>query len=405
MNNNTLKQSLALITAGFILHTQGSALDLDAAMQRVIAQSPTLLTAETEICIRDAEKEQVSYFINPSLSIESENIGTGEKELGVYITQELELGGKRSARARFANTAEYLAYCDYEIAKRDIFTKLRHAFIDAAAAQEKLKIAEDQKRIAEQTQTCASQKVEAGKANPIELLKARISCNDINRSHAKAASAAFAARIKVAAIWQSGAPDFDTIEYPLDQISQPPTFDMAAASFENTPDYTKQSMRIELTCDGVSLERAKRIPNVAVSTGASGGSEKDDRGMYIGFEMPIPLFDQNGGNIRRAQLERNQAIFQKQEFLNESLSRLQVLCQELQVAYHDVIAIRDVAMPSIAESFEISTQGYQNGKIEYLMMLDAQKTLYEIKGAYIDALAEYHHKRTDLERMTRLWPD
>ena len=39
------------------------------------------------------------------------------------------------------------------------------------------------------------------------------------------------------------------------------------------------------------------------------------------------------------------------------------------------------------------------GKIGYLVVLDAQRTLFELKQQYIETLADYHTSRTALERL------
>jgi cobalt-zinc-cadmium efflux system outer membrane protein len=37
--------------------------------------------------------------------------------------------------------------------------------------------------------------------------------------------------------------------------------------------------------------------------------------------------------------------------------------------------------------------------VDYLNVLDAQRTLFEAKGQYIEALSAYHKARADVERL------
>jgi cobalt-zinc-cadmium efflux system outer membrane protein len=39
------------------------------------------------------------------------------------------------------------------------------------------------------------------------------------------------------------------------------------------------------------------------------------------------------------------------------------------------------------------------GKLDYLYVLDAQRTLFEVKTQYIDALGSFHTAKTDVERL------
>ena len=49
--------------------------------------------------------------------------------------------------------------------------------------------------------------------------------------------------------------------------------------------------------------------------------------------------------------------------------------------------------------FEASKTGYSHGKLDYLYVLDSQRTLFEAKAHYIDALASFHIAKTDVERL------
>ena len=44
------------------------------------------------------------------------------------------------------------------------------------------------------------------------------------------------------------------------------------------------------------------------------------------------------------------------------------------------------------------TRAYQEGKVDYLNVLDAQRTLFDVKSEYIESLAAYHTAKTDIER-------
>jgi cobalt-zinc-cadmium efflux system outer membrane protein len=50
--------------------------------------------------------------------------------------------------------------------------------------------------------------------------------------------------------------------------------------------------------------------------------------------------------------------------------------------------------------FNASTTAYREGKTDYLNLLDAQRTLFDVKEQYIENLANYHEAKTDIERLT-----
>ena len=56
-------------------------------------------------------------------------------------------------------------------------------------------------------------------------------------------------------------------------------------------------------------------------------------------------------------------------------------------------------MPGAQNAFEAVTEGYRQGKFDYLNVLDTQQWLFEAKGKYLESLAAYHKNRIEMERL------
>jgi len=69
-------------------------------------------------------------------------------------------------------------------------------------------------------------------------------------------------------------------------------------------------------------------------------------------------------------------------------------------AYTKATAIRDEILPKIDETFRKIEQGYQQGKFSYLEVLDTQRTLFEAREGFLDALTQYHQGIVRIERVT-----
>ena len=50
--------------------------------------------------------------------------------------------------------------------------------------------------------------------------------------------------------------------------------------------------------------------------------------------------------------------------------------------------------------FDASTTAYSEGKVDYLNLLDALRTFFDVKNQYIESLAAYHFSKIDVERLT-----
>ena len=73
--------------------------------------------------------------------------------------------------------------------------------------------------------------------------------------------------------------------------------------------------------------------------------------------------------------------------------------QSLITAYRDITGIQRDVLPAAEEAFQVATEGYRQGKFGFLDVLDAQRTLFETKGQYLDALSAYHKAVAEAERL------
>ena len=68
-------------------------------------------------------------------------------------------------------------------------------------------------------------------------------------------------------------------------------------------------------------------------------------------------------------------------------------------SYAEAVELQNNILQGAETVFEASREGYSQGKLDYLNVLDAQRTLSEARAEYIEALAAYHNSRADVERL------
>jgi cobalt-zinc-cadmium efflux system outer membrane protein len=73
--------------------------------------------------------------------------------------------------------------------------------------------------------------------------------------------------------------------------------------------------------------------------------------------------------------------------------------QTLATAYNEGMVLQATVLPAAQSAFEAATEGYRQGKFGFLDVLDAQRTLFETRGQYLDALATYHKAVADVEQL------
>ncbi len=395
----------------FIIHPYASALDLQEAIQRALTYSPTMAIANSEIDIMQCEECQASLLPNPELSVEIDGANSfirsnkknrnDDREISYSLSQLFELGGKRHARKQVAAFQTSLASYEMESVKLDIINDVTKAFVDVMAAQENIKLAEEQLRIAHEIFSTTSAKVQGGKISALQETKA-----DLNRITAslvleKAQRNFVLAKKKLASLWGSSCPDFTEVVYPFFEISPLEELATLLGQQSNNLEAMKWDLQIATAKKIIINEKTQRVPDVVVSAGYV-SCEDDDDGLLLAFSMPIPVFDRNQGNICSAKEQLNQLYEKKAEAMIQQKIDLEDTYNQLLTSYKQGLSFKKNILTSAKTAFDAAREEYKQGKNDYLELLDGQRTLFEVQQNYIDTLVDFHYQKADIKRLVGL---
>lgn len=371
-----------------------------------IKESPTLKAGAKHIDIQDGLAEQAVVLPNPDIAVEVENFGGKDDlegfesaETTLAVSQLIELGGKRNARKVIANHEKSLAKRDFEIQRQDLQMETMKSFYQLLAAQERLSQVKQLLSLAEQSYQTVADRVEAGKASPVQELRAKVELNLARNAWEASQRQLVQARQDLSSLWGASKPDFDVVIGDFVALQEPPTWKELQVTFSGNPELKRWEAELASKKANHDLERANSIPDVTVSFGIRNYQETNGNAFVAGLEFPLPLFDRNRGGRKAAQSEASQSIYQRDAAVAKLESDLQSAYQELIATFHQARTIKQDIMPAAEKANEAAQIGYQDGKFDYLEALDAQRTLFEVKALYIDAFSAYHEARFIVMRL------
>ena len=127
------------------------------------------------------------------LGLEVENaVGTGRlralesSESTLSLSSVVELGGDRAARVALAEAALERNAADQRVRALDLITETTLAFVDAVASRERLEVATEASKLAEETRDTVARRVERGLSPRPELLRAEAQLRNARLGVAKA---------------------------------------------------------------------------------------------------------------------------------------------------------------------------------------------------------------------------
>lgn len=397
----------AILIASQPLFSLEDIITWEMAQTRALNESYDLSMDYTLIEEREGEQTQALLFDNPIFSYSVENVfgnkhwrGWRAAESRYEIAQPLVIGGKRCHSAKSAEYRICAAEQGYEASQFAVLNGLSKAFLVVAARQELASLADFQKQIAEEILATVSQKLEAGKISPIHRSKATLQLANTELALENAHVNLQVARENLAVFFSIVCPDFSAVFFPFFAVNCPRAFEESVHEIRMHPALLQAEYEQLASEEGLLFERSSRIPDLIVSVGVKTVQKTHETGMTFGAMFPLPFFNRNQGNIQRVTAESRRLCEQIESIELRLENRLSIAHKELTRAYDQAVRFKTSVLQLAEEAFEYAKSGYEEGKFEYLDLLDAQKALFESQERYIDILLDYHIKCADLEYLT-----
>ena len=381
-------------------------INLRQVLTLALTHNPDLKAFSWAVRAGEAKTLQAGLRPNPELETEIEEFG-GSGDLSGFSAIEtkiqlgvpIDLGGARRKQRQIAALEAKLAGWDYETARLDMLTQVNRAFIDLLAAQEVVTLNEELVRLAEQVFNTAKAQVEAGKVSPVQQMRTQVELANSRISLEASKRELEGARSVLAATWGSTSPTFEKVEGQFEMAKPIPTVEQLAERVTQNPNIVRWTAEIAHRRAAIQLARSGRVPDLSIDGGMKYLNESDDVAFMLGLSLPLPLFDRNQGAIREAEYNLAKAFEEQKSAEVTVRTALATAYSALSAVAATVSSLKNEVLPSAQGTFDAVTEGYRIGKFDFLEMLDAQRTLFDVKGSYIDALAKYHKAVADVERL------
>jgi len=390
-------------------HAYSQTLTMRDALGRALAANPRLTAAERDVGIATGLKVQAGALPNPNLSFELDNaLGSGpfkglqSAETTLQLSQLVELGGKREARLAAGDAAIGTAVWQRRATRLEVLSETAIAFIAVVSAQRRIQLFDEQISSLEQLIPLLQKRVQEGASSPAETLRAQVAADLFRVDRERAKTQLATARRDLAILMGDSIPRFGAAAGRLAVIGQPPPFQSVVQAIEANPQLMRWTAVTAQRNADLILARLKRIPDVQISAGwrhfqetveFSGGQPRqftNDNAVRLGVSVPLPIFDQNAGNIIAAEdalaktgAERaiNKLVLisvagRAYDAVNGSLAELKLL--------------RTSVIPNARGALETIQSGYLQGRFTLLELLDVRGSVLQALLREQEALQNFH---------------
>ncbi|AEP10524.1 TolC family protein [Micavibrio aeruginosavorus] len=382
---------------------------LDQAIAWALEHSPVLGASASRADAANASRSQAGALPNPEISVEAENIygdgpydGVDVAEITYGVSQLVELPGKRGNRIRVAEAEKTKIHYASDGARLDLIRDVTIAYAELVAAQRDLAVIAEERNLAAEVRNSVAARVDAGKEPPIQRNKAEIELSSSDIALERARRSVNTKKKALEILMGGNLGDFTVDAQTLPAPTEPEPFLYYREQLARTPDVKSFEADVTQAQSMLSLEKASAFPDPTVGFGVRQFREDDRQAFVAGVSFPLPVFNINRAGIQRAGHELNAAKLEQRGGELSLEASLTEAYENFVSAYREASTLNDSVLPGAEEAFSFSRQGYDAGKFGYLEVLDAQRTLFDARRQYNEAIFDYYRQRATIERMTAI---
>lgn len=370
---------------------------MGSALQRALNASPRLTAAERDVGIARGQRIQSGALPNPEMSYEQDNSlgsgvyrGTRAAESTLQISQMFELWGKRDARIAAGQAGLNAAAIERQAVRLEILSETAIAFVNVLALQRRVHILDAHVEAIDRITPLLRRRVEAGASSVAETGRAEAASALVKADRERTKSSLASARRELSVLMGDVAPRFSNVSGRLDAVGRPLKFQSVVAAIDANPQLTRWTAIYAQRNAELLLARLKPYPDVTASVGLRHYNQTGDNAVRLSLSIPIPVFDQNQGNILSAQ--ENLAKTQAQRKANRNA--LVVLAgrayDSLEGALRELALLHATAIPKAKDAATAISEGYGQGRYSLLEVLDAQASLMQARLREQEAQQNFH---------------
>jgi len=350
------------------------------------------------------EDPQVSF----KLGIDHVETRLGPQEQAYSVSQHIPFPGKLYTQGTQALAVSRQKYDEYQKVKLQYFYELKDAYFEYWYLYKNILVTEKNQELLEHFEGVAQSKFKSSLASNQDLLKAQVelgklendllTLNDYRMTIVARLNAVLNRSVDMAIGWP------EEIDHEVKSLDEKLVFERFE---EHNPDLEKAAQRIEETKKKVLLARLDYLPDVNVSFDyirvGKGPMEVADNGRdatAVMFKVNVPLwYGKQKSQVDEAKALRESAESQQEQLENDLAAKIKMIYFRIKDAERQINLYRNALIPKAEQSLKASETAYSGGRVDFLNLIDSQRTLLSFQLSYYKAIRDYEQRIAELEMM------
>jgi outer membrane protein, heavy metal efflux system len=391
----------------------GNELSLDVLVQEVLARNPSVAQMVAAWQAASARFPQVTSLDDPMFAA---TVGPGTiapDDPGINFAYRLEVSqkypwpGKRKLRGENALAEAHAAGQEVEDMRLQLVASAKEAFADYYLVARALEVNADNLKLLRAFQQNAETHLRTSLAAEQDVLQAKV---EIGRQQERQVTLVRMRRVAVARIntLLNRPPDQPVPPPPAeltvkDELPDAPT--LRARALARRPDLLALQDRLAAEQAALALACKEFYPDLEpflmYDRFMGNNSQTRDLATMVGVRMNLPVrLERRYGAIAEAQARINQ----RRAELDRQVNQVNF---DVQQAYEQVLEAARIAglykqriLPDAEANVKAAQTTYVTGKIPFVTLLEAERTLVGLRDRYYETVADSFRRRATLDRAT-----
>ncbi len=375
---------------------RGPAVKLSELEQMALSRNPTIAQASASVRAAEGVKRQAGLYPNPTMGYYGDEIRGGSfrsGKQGGFLSQTIVMGGKLGAASRTAEQDRLLALTGIDSQRFRVLTAVRTQYWEALAAQRMVEARQDLLGLAQDAVQTSYQLGNVGQADRPDVLQ-----SEVERD--QAALDLEAAIQNQQYKWRSlsivvGNPDMAMapLEGSLEDVPQFDEQEWMKKIATDSPQMKMAQQEIERARLSLIAARKLPIPDIEVSGNLSQDNEPlEPTGRRVGIVggaqigVQLPIFNHNQGGVEGGKAEIARSEQEVDRVRLELQQRMNILFADYKLARSAAERYKASMLPRAQRAYDMYKFNYENMAAAYPQVLIAQRTLFQLRVDYIEAL-------------------
>jgi cobalt-zinc-cadmium efflux system outer membrane protein len=368
----------------------------DEARAAALAQAPEVRQAEGRAAVALTEVRVVGALPNPTLALTS---AVRTAKIGSTVGVPLLLFGQRATAMRAARADADAAALDTVVSRYESRWAASTAWVDLWQAEHRAELLALAAADSERLLQIAQEKYDAGSGSHLDVVRTRadraraLAESSAARHAVTAAGAVLALRIGAEPSQPLTAAGGASFSVAL------PALDALIARLADQPTMARDRTQVDAAARHTDAERRARWPAITPQLTVNAFDPTVDGTDFIfGLSLDLPVLDQRGGAIDRAEAQRRLAELGLAADERRLRGELIDAHARSLAAADRLRALRSEVVPALEQARKMTEEGFRSGRLDLIHLLDTQRAFIEARLAEVEAEATFSRAAADVER-------